>query len=617
MHRKSLIRLLPFLVLLVVSPVLAQYPREKAALQKIDEAINQHYLATEFDKAEAVLTGTIIACDDKCSPATIAKAWMYVGLVRGSGKQDTQGATEAFTKALAIDGNVALDETLATPEVKATFLAAGGAAAPAATTPAPAATDAAKPPPAAKDEGEGSMVCSPDVREVQTRRAIPMSCSTDESAARMEIRYKEYGGKWKTATMQKVGDEFRGLVPCGATKVVGTLNVYVRALDSGDDLVDSLGSKSKPLVFQVAQEVQAEPPSYPGEKPPARCAEEVECPPDFPGCGSASKASSSGGMCGDKDWGASCAGSGECKCGLLCIDGGCETAPSCTTDSDCPTNVCDAGKCAAALDEGDEKPYNKNLFGLHIAQDFSSIGGNDVCVADYQAAGGTAEGFSCFQSGSDTPYVGEPFPGDSNAPSGVVLATTRLLISYDRAFMDHLTLGVRAGYAIGGGPPAGKKDENALAGEGAKLGNPFLPYHAEGRGVFWIRSLSATGLLPYIHLGGGLAQVDAKLQIKGVRDCNQLKDPVNDPINKGKNIATPFQKCVNGAVEANQTAFLQSAGDDVDAYRKMGQGFVTLGGGAMYKLGPRFGLQLNINAMIMLPTSGLVIEPSLGAVYGL
>jgi len=286
--------------------VLAQYSREKAALQKIDEAINQHYLATEFDKAEAVLTGTIIACDDKCSPATLAKAWMYVGIVRGSGKQDTQGATEAFAKALAIDGNVVLDETLASPEVKATFVAAGGASGPAVA--APTGTDA---PATAKVEEGGSMVCSPDVGDVQTRRAIPMSCSTDESAARMEIRYKEYGGKWKTAPMQKVGEEFRGLVPCSATKVVGTLSVYVRALDSGDDLVDSLGSKSKPLAFKIAQEVAAEPPSYPGVKPPPRCAEDVECPPDFPGCGDTKSASASGGMCGDKDWGASCAGSRE------------------------------------------------------------------------------------------------------------------------------------------------------------------------------------------------------------------------------------------------------------------------------------------------------------------
>ncbi len=603
-HRKSLIRfLLPLLLLLAASPVFAQYPREKAALQKIDEAINQHYLATEFDKAEAVLTGTIIACDDKCSPATLAKAWMYVGIVRGSGKQDTQGATEAFAKALALDGNVVLDETLASPEVKATFVAAGGASAPAVA--APTATDT-KPPPVngAKGEEGGSMVCSPDVRDVQTRRAIPMSCSTDESAARMEIRYKEYGGKWKTAPMQKVGDEFRGLLPCSATKVVGTLNVYVRALDSGDDLVDTLGSKSKPLAFKIAQEVAGEPPSYPGEKPPSRCAEDVECPPDFPGCGDTKTAS--GSMCGDKDWGASCAGSKECKCGLLCIDGGCETAPSCTTDSDCPTGVCSAGKCAAALDEEESKPFSQNMFGLHVGQDITSIGATDACVGIYQKTGQQAEGFSCYKAGTDSPYVGEAFPGDSTAPASVSLATTRVLLSYDRALMEHFTLGGRLGYAFGGGPPAGKVEQTATAG--GKPGNPFLPFHLEGRGAFWFRPLSATGILPYVHLGGGLAQVDAKVKITGVRDCAILKDGTADG-------GRPFLQCIQVATAPPMV--LESQGDDLDAYKKMGQGFVTLGAGALYKLNPAFGLQLNLNVMIMLPTSGLVFEPSLGGVYAL
>gem|GEM_PF-472524 len=605
-HRKSLIRfLLPLLLLLAASPVLAQYSREKAALQKIDEAINQHYLATEFDKAEAVLTGTIIACDDKCSPATLAKAWMYVGIVRGSGKQDTQGATEAFAKALAIDGNVVLDETLASPEVKATFVAAGGASGPAVA--APTGTDA---PATAKVEEGGSMVCSPDVGDVQTRRAIPMSCSTDESAARMEIRYKEYGGKWKTAPMQKVGEEFRGLVPCSATKVVGTLSVYVRALDSGDDLVDSLGSKSKPLAFKIAQEVAAEPPSYPGVKPPPRCAEDVECPPDFPGCGDTKSASASGGMCGDKDWGASCAGSRECKCGLLCVDGGCETAPSCTTDSDCPTGVCSAGKCAAALDEEESKPFSRNMFGLHVGQDITSIGATDACVAEFQKPGQPAEGFSCYRAGTESPYVGEAFPGDSTLPATVAFATTRVLLSYDRALMEHFTVGGRLGYAFGGGPPAGKVEQTDMAG--GKPGNPFLPFHLEGRGAFWFRPLSATGILPYVHAGGGLAQVDAKVTKTGVRDCSSL--------NKDRTKPPAFRDCIGNNATGTPKAppeFLESPGEDLDAYKKMGQGFVTLGAGALYKLNPAFGLQLNLNVMIMLPTSGLVFEPSLGGVYAL
>jgi hypothetical protein len=55
----------------------------------------------------------------------------------------------------------------------------------------------------------------------------------------------------------------------------------------------------------------------------------------------------------------------------------------------------------------------------------------------------------------------------------------------------------------------------------------------------------------------------------------------------------------------------------LDAYRKLGQSFITGGGGAMYAFGQNHGLVLNLNFMYMLPASGLVIEPSLGYEIGL
>jgi hypothetical protein len=55
----------------------------------------------------------------------------------------------------------------------------------------------------------------------------------------------------------------------------------------------------------------------------------------------------------------------------------------------------------------------------------------------------------------------------------------------------------------------------------------------------------------------------------------------------------------------------------LDAYRKLGQGFVTIGGGAMYAFGKNHGLVLNLNFMYMLPSSGIVFEPSVGYELGL
>ena len=49
----------------------------------------------------------------------------------------------------------------------------------------------------------------------------------------------------------------------------------------------------------------------------------------------------------------------------------------------------------------------------------------------------------------------------------------------------------------------------------------------------------------------------------------------------------------------------------------MGQAFGTAGGGMEIGVSERIGVQLNLNLMLMLPTVGFAIEPSLGAVFGL
>ncbi len=277
MYRRLSIRLLCLaLFTFFTLPAFAQYTRDNAASKKIDEAINEHYLATDFDKAEQVLTGTVAACADKCSPPVIAKAWMYVGIVRGSGQNDQVGAKEAFQKALAADPTIKLDVQLATPETQKTFGDLGGAGAVVA---APATPVAA----ANEDAGDkGGLKCTPDVRELQTLRPIPLECTSDEEVASMEIRYKSFGSEeWKAVKMKKVGDAFRGEVPCEATGSAGTLKLYVRAKDPAGESVDSFGSKAKPIEFMSSENTTATPPSYPGEAVPARCMAKEECPPDF------------------------------------------------------------------------------------------------------------------------------------------------------------------------------------------------------------------------------------------------------------------------------------------------------------------------------------------------
>ena len=619
------------LFVLVAHPAAAQFTRDNAATKKIDEAINNHYLATEFDKAEGVLTGTINACGDKCSPQVIGKAWMYVGIVRGSGKNDLAGAKEAFQKALASDPGVKLDSALATPETQKAFQDAGGSGSAAPPPPTTEPPPAAEPPAAGGEESGEGVTCTPEVREVQTRRPIPVQCTTDEEATAMELRYK-VGDTWKSVRMDKKGESYRGEVPCDATMDPTTLRVYVRAKDASGEVVGSWGTKGKPIEFGLGEDVAAEPPKFDDAEAPLRCEAKEECPPDFPGCGP------SGPKRGDKDWGASCDNSSECKEGLLCMSGTCETAPSCDTDADCDTGSCVGGTCDIGDDAGSSTaPFKRHWLGLHVAQDVTIIGGSDVCKPETQAAGD----FVCFSQGEDRPYVGEPFPGTGIA-TGTVLATTRFLLSYDFALTPNITLGTRLGYAIGGGPPAEQElvEDGGIEGVfsdpslGANDPDPagsatynddtygggkdFLPFHAELRGTFWIgrNALAKKGLRPFIGIGGGLAQVDAKVPVT-IKDCTgDTEYDVDSPMAAAGNPSslTPEQDCEEALINFDQR---QMPDVKLDAYKKMGQGFLQAHGGLAFAFKENMAVNLNINFMYMLPSSGVVIEPSLGFMMGL
>ncbi len=434
------------------------------------------------------------------------------------------------------------------------------------------------------------MDCTPKITEVQTRRPIPISCTTEEEAVKAELRYKAFGSeKWESVKMNKRGDFFQAQVPCSATMLAGTLRVYVRAHDSAGDIVDTFGSKSKPFEVNIVPQTDAEPPAFPDKDPPARCAEEVECPPDFPGC-------KSGGGGGTKGWGSSCEETSECKEGLSCINGSCETAQKCDIDADCS-----AGKCVDAVRDagaGPSGPYKKNWLGFHVGWDLALMGGDDVCSQASQAD----EGYACFYEGTEEQYNFHPQPGRANAiTTGIAPATVRVMLSFDRAFTPNITVGARLGYAFNGGPPSGSPDPV-----------DFMPFHAEVRGTYFLGKdpLAKKGLRPYVHIGGGLAQVDAKLPVTIVDCATPEGQPSVKPPN-GPADPDDYASCASGGPTSPKQV------TSLDAYKKLGQQFVTIGGGAVYALTPNSGFQLNLNLQYMLPTTGVVVQPSVGYIFGL
>lgn len=639
MHRAMFHRLIAVaLVLFCAFPALGQFTRDKAANKKIDEAINTHYFATDFDKAEGVLLGTVEACGDKCSPQTLGRAWMYIGIVRGSGKKDMAGAKEAFATAISLDANVKLDTDLASAETKAAFAESGGSGGGA--TVAPPADGGEDIGGEAVPDGDvggavpGGMVCTPDVTEMQTRRPVPVSCSSEAGPASVELRYKAFGEKaWKKVPLKNDGDYWQAEIPCEATADAGALRWYVQARGETGDVVDNFGTEQQPVVMSVTEDSAAEPPAFPGQVAPERCggigSDAEICPPDFPGCGGQKD-------CGDKDWGASCDNSSECKCGLLCIDGACETAPSCESDSDCPVGSCVGGTCSASGDGGGAAlgPYKGLWIGAHFGYDLGTVGGDDVCYSKTQENGV----FACFEgsnpypnngrglnapnaSGRDQFYSEEPHTG-TNIASGIAPGTMRALLSLDYALTPRLTLGGRAGYAFGGNP------------------GDFLPVHAEARGSYHFLGLNSM-FGPYAGLSAGLAQVDMKVSAT-MFNCSprtQAQDPTygmpqldgytgspDEPPNgytdgTGDYANIPsgraYQDCVQSGLGEQKE---QLPKVPVDVYQKSGPVFVGghLGGILRFGSEPKnMGVQLNVNVMVMLPKSSVVLEPSLGFVYGM
>jgi len=246
-----------------------------------------------------------------------------------------------------------------------------------------------------------------------------------------------------------------------------------------------------------------------------------------------------------------------------------------------------------AQDAGERPTADESDFlGLHVAEDLAVVGGTEVCSPASQAT----QGFVCFEHDTELQYLGEPLPGVSDkVATGLLPATTRFLLSYDRALTTNFTLGVRAGYAIGGGPvPRG--------------GASFLPIHAEVRGSYWVgaNALAKTGFRPYLHVGAGMAQVDAKIEVTLV-DCSTAADGSPLPAGHPDEV-----DCRTGTRSPPDVGFQKK----LDAYVKIGRGFATAGGGFVYAFDEHVGVELNLNLMVF-PSSGFVIEPSFGVLYAL
>jgi hypothetical protein len=302
---------------------------------------------------------------------------------------------------------------------------------------------------------------------------------------------------------------------------------------------------------------------------------------------------SGGGDCGA--WGAPCGTDGCCNEGLACVKGTCESK-QCETDSDCGSGEeCSEGRCEDP-NAGGGGGAATNWIGIHFGWDLASISADNAC-----APSSRDDHIACFYGGNKT-FSGEAnVTADGKINPGFAPSTMRAMVSYERLF-GAIGAELRLGFAFNGGPtPDG--------------GTAFLPLHAEVRGKWWMLgsdAFSKPGIRPWVHLGGGIAQVDAQVSVQ-VADCSALSNAEPMP---GE--PSPRQRCINApsAREAYQVTDGSKRGvkSQLTAVKQLGQSFVTIGGGAMYAIGKSHGPILNVNFMIPFPSTGFVLEPSIG--YG-
>ncbi|MBN1608988.1 MAG: hypothetical protein JW940_20340 [Polyangiaceae bacterium] len=314
-----------------------------------------------------------------------------------------------------------------------------------------------------------------------------------------------------------------------------------------------------PDATKAFEEAQAKRPG--SDATPASSSEAERCQPGSPGCVTPGM-----GLKGD-----TCAASDECDTGLYCKENVCVPAPRCTRGTDCPLGECLKGYCVMPetgepFDEQKapkKAPPRARLYwvGLHFAPDIAIVSGWRICARE-----GWNSGFRCYNDDGDTirTNAGNQQPDfSSDLSTTPILAGPRVLASFERVMAEQVTAGVRAGFSFGGSPK-------------------FLPLHGELFGSYWLAPLGKPGLRPYVGAGAGLAQVDAPVSV------------------------------------TNQTRDIGDASEDVnyDAFKKMGQIFLRLGGGAVYDLTDGIGVQGHLNLMYFLPATGFVVEPSIGGVFG-
>lgn len=143
--------------------------------------------------------------------------------------------------------------------------------------------------------------------------------------------------------------------------------------------------------------------------------------------------------------------------------------------------------------------------------------------------------YTCFDESGE--YGGPIYAGYGNEVTpGIGLATTRVLLGYERLVLSRLLVGARAGFAFGGGPSG-----TSEAG--------FFPFHGELRVAYQLvrEALAENGLRPYAGFAIGVAEVSAKVDIDYFESTEAFQGGEVETLAGWRRTGKPFVAPVFGA----------------------------------------------------------------------
>lgn len=360
--------------------------------------------------------------------------------------------------------------------------------------------------------------------------------------SKVTLWYQAPGSRaWASLRLKKLRDRGYGInVPCGELGAEGALQYYLIAVDADGAIVASAGSRDAPLTTAIKGSIGGEPPHWPGFAPPEACAEETS-----------SRV-------------AQCLDDRQCNQGLTCI----------------------GGSCARRPEEPAVKDVRKNWVSISFGPDISMFTGENVCTREQQEDAH----YVCVRD-DGTRYDGTPTRDVAdNVNFGFAPSTLRIALGYDRLVMEDLTVGGRVGFAFNGASDGGAS---------------FLPLHLEARAKYFFapRPFAEIGLRPFGLVSGGVAQIDARVEVEVLEDAAACGA---DPSDAESPCTTP--SAPSGVVEPRKQR--------LDTYKQAGQGFASVGAGLAYEPVPGMALNLALRASVTFPEVTAVLSPELGVALG-